>query len=180
MENITLISQPRSGYHWLLAVLMHNIPRGLSVTPKSHNEQYNASDKFVYVYRKDIEASVASLHNVRSFFGLDIDDYNTFKNTRMRDMFNANMPVTVVTDGIDIEHIDPMFRDETKTPVEFMNASQAYWFGYGSTANVHLVCYEDMVSDLQGTMDTLFDFMNIPRQTIIDVPTRVGITETMS
>lgn len=187
-KTVRIPGHPRSGSHWINHLIDINFFDGSDYIrhygghpwgneQRSLNYLSQPGQAVLYTYRNR-EDAVNSVYRMRHRFGLDRDNYEEFKNTPMRQMYNPNLKFEAVVNKINktesVTQVDRLFALRTETIGKYLTAHKQSWKQHEGRANFMFVCYDELVSDFQGTMLKIAKFLGSDKTKFIDEENRVG------
>jgi len=133
-NSFSIISHPRSGSHYMAALVAKNFFKTNDYLPfyGGHGFNFKAVERriaskpkclFIYTWRS-FENVAKSIFILRSRFGLDVNNFETFLTTPYNKMWNSKIKVEnivretlLVSENMDI--VDPLFRKIDMIPEKF-------------------------------------------------------------
>ncbi|MBD3194342.1 MAG: hypothetical protein GF317_04755 [Candidatus Lokiarchaeota archaeon] len=174
--NIYLFSHPRSGSYYMRQLLIKNFVFSNGRKWVKNNSSHwigkileskipvfknrNRDVAYIYIYRQAQDV-LKSVYSIRSLFGLDVDNYQDFLDTKYSDMFNGNIsPGKVFLNSKEFELIycNKFFENCNYKPFEFWMEHLGYWY---RVPDVYMICYDDLIENFYNTMLNLSIFLGV-------------------
>ncbi len=190
-KTIKIPGHPRSGSHWINHLIDINFFDGSDYIrhygghpwgnePRAAQYLSQRGQAVLYTYR-NLDDAINSMYRMRHRFGLGRDNYEEFKNTPMKKMYNPKLKVEAIVDAINhrevVNQVDGLLAQRSETIGEYLTAHKQSWVQHESKTNFMLVCYDELVSNFQGTMIKIANFLGSDKNTFIDEERRVGWRE---
>jgi len=185
---VQVISHPRSGSHYLTALIAKNFFKtndylrfygGHGFNFKIMRERVKNKNQtlFIYIWR-NFEDVAKSIFKLRARFGLNVSDLKIFKNTPYSKMWTNKIPVkvlrkTLTTEKV-FETVDPLFREIDKIPKEFHRLHFNFWSTiYADYNNVIIISYDDLKNNYIKILDILSSILHIQHSSI-NITDKIG------
>ena len=190
-KTVMIPGHPRSGSHWINRLIDLNFFDGRDYLrhygghpwgngPRATKYLQQKGQAVIYTYR-NVDDAVNSIYRMRHRFGLDRDNYEAFCKTPMRQMFNRQLKVVAFRDTVKkqdkITQVDTLFAQRAETVPEYIRKHTNSWKVHLKKPNFMMLCYDDLVSDFQGTMLTVAQLLGSDKTTFVDEQKRVGWRE---
>lgn len=183
---------PRSGNHYFAALVSTNFyglvgyrllqPIHVHSLPGRYEQGLKRANTLLLYIHRNFEDTAKSLFTMRYTFGLAVDDFDTFINTKVLDMFSkaqlsqekaayhslggfhrANKRISGVFEYIDM------------TLKEYHSLHVRSWKELESKSdNVLLIRYEDLLQDFQNTMLTVGAKLGSDRKVFTNISKKIG------
>ena len=170
-------SHPRSGTHWLKAVLNENFVHAENYYdvywnkpehgfPDRYNE-WEADLKRLYIFRQFAGVAQSFLKPpMRAKYGLDDISVEEFGSTPWNELSNVGGTWEGVWEGSVVKGSvleDNGFALETRTPYEFWNDHVSEWLVRATErSDLYVVSYEDLQNEFQIEMEGIAAFLGKP------------------
>lgn len=176
-KDIHIYSHQRSGSHYFAALLSMNIfgeqdyrgryrnhPIGKKI---EHRIDKNKDILFAYIFRS-FEDTAKSIFKMRDRFGLAVDDYDVFLNTKYKDMWSSNLNFEIKINFFGEEKLESKvstyFKNINKTPLEFWEHHRNFWLNMEKKhTNVIITMYDDLIKDLDSELSKIEKKMGAPK-----------------
>ncbi|MEM9829426.1 MAG: sulfotransferase domain-containing protein [Bacteroidota bacterium] len=137
----------------------------------------NPSIGYIYLYR-DFDKVAQSVFKLRNTFGLDVNDYNRFLDTRYSEMFNPHLKAIHQVkhhNGMKYEsRVSEYFRNIHMTPREFYDLHISAWENYSESENILVISYEGLTGGFGNTMLRISDFLGAKISEFSNISEKVG------
>ena len=181
---------PRAGNHYLSALIDINFFTGGDYTKNVINPEggfkfphrYGGQDLrsnevlLVYIWR-NFDDTANSLFKLRARFGLDEDDFESFLERKLCDMWNPEMTVNVKIDRlhrVEVNHeVDALLKDEDKTVLDYWQSHIKSWINL-CFSNVLVVKYEKLKQNHNAILRQIGVKLGNNRERFVDINKRVG------
>lgn len=156
-DNAVIFGHQRSGNHWLAALVAKNIygRNGyIDLLATDHNHRPYA-EKLIYITR-DWRAVLPSVFAMRDRFGLDVNDYGTFFDTRYYEMYRPRgckcMVDMIVCQQV-VTECSTSFAMIDKTPLEW------YQYHNQNLCGGLVVKYERLFRNLRAELERIAEYL---------------------
>jgi len=191
-KTLKIAGHPRSGTHWINHLIDINFLSGDGYlqyyighlwgdTERALRYLQNPNQQAVIYIHRNVEDTIDSIYRMRHRFGLNEDNFEKFKTTPMREMFNPDIKVNAIVDNVKskrcVSEVDTLFWLRKETVGEYINTHRESWMPHLNKPNFKIVSYDDMVDDFQKTMLDMSKFLGVNKTNFKDTDTRVGWRE---
>jgi len=117
--------------------------------------------KYIYIYREFGPVS-RSVYKIREWFGIKIDSYEKFLNTKYNQMWTKNLKPRVLSEigGHVSTRVCIMFRNVEKQPEEYWELHIEHWKNLSDKLdNIIIIKYEDLLKNFNIEMDKISTFL---------------------
>jgi len=181
---------PRSGNHYFAALVSTNFydllgyrlfqrPHVHSLPGKYERKLEKNKILLLYIYR-NFEDIAKSLFVIRYTFGLVVDNFDTFLNTKMNDMFSRAQPALKRGAYFSLggfhranRRISGVFEHIDMTLKEYHDLHINSWAAFESE-NLLIIRYEDLLNDFQETMRMVAIRLGSDKKTFTNISKKVG------
>lgn len=186
---ITVYSHPRSGSHYLTALIAINFFNTENYLPYygGHGFNFDSTTRkikrqqnylFLYIWR-DFKDVAKSIFNLRSRFGLDVANFEEFLNTPYSEMWTSNISVKVIRktllDNNEIKTADPLFRKLNLLPINVYQNHYNFWrlleIQYSNIMCIH---YGSLLNNFQSTMKQIAKKYQLDKETFLNIKQKIG------
>lgn len=191
-RQIKVSGHRRSGTHYTSAVISLNFVEDDEYskiyekhkTPEKLGITKNRDTMFIYVWR-DFDSVSKSLYNMRKRFGLNINNFETFLQTRYCDMFDGNRTKSEVNVKVETlknkkivtNKVGGGLKNVKMTPFEFWKFDKERWEKIAETEpNVLIVKYDDLISDFDSEMKRIATAIGSNKQKFVNINKKIGWT----
>ena len=161
-KNIQITGHQRTGTHYIAALICTNFLNTKDYVKHYVNHKPPSiviDDNTAYIYTwRDFENTAKSIFKMRARLGLQVDDYDTFLNTKYSDMWSA-----VKYGTINVKDLDGNIRkaDRVSTALKRINHTPKNWWklyhkrwavATKNKSNIIRVSYNDLTTDFDNAM----------------------------
>lgn len=187
MSDIQIFGHPRSGTHYVAALVDQNLYDGSDYLRHYQRKYPHATaDRLesirgqnrwlpVYVYRDCMDV-MRSVFSMRGRFGLNVNDFQTFLRSVYSDMWTDNMDFVIDADFIHWQKqsskVARLFENVDETPIEYWRRHTSGWLRHNE---VFPVSYDKVKNDPLTFLQDLACALDMERPTeVTEIERRVG------
>lgn len=176
---------PRSGTHYIAALMSVNFLKDEEYLKIYRNHEYpdmvqDPDTAYIYVWR-DFEGTARSIYVLKERFGLNVDSYEAFLDSRYDEMWGIKHPEDVVTHVKTLNEkarftgISDFFRNVAMTPRGFWEYYNGLWQACAKDyPNVISIHYDELVQAFQPVMQSVASRIGMEAVTFRNIEPRVG------
>lgn len=184
-KKVLCTGHPRSGTHYISALISVNFLQDRDYFKIYRNHEFpdlvqDPDVAYVHIWREFVPMA-QSIYVLKERFGLCVDSFSDFLNSRYRDMWHLGDPDTVITNARNLTAqakltgISDFFKDVNMTPREFWAHYNERWMKSGEKhPNVFSVKYDDMVTHFQSTMASIAQSLGSEVKRFENIDQKVG------
>lgn len=182
---ILCTGHPRSGTHYITAIMSLNFLDDEDYLNIYRNHELpdivtDDHTAYLYIWRRFEDVS-KSIYLLKERFGLQVNSYEAFIESRYSHMWRNESPDHVVThvrtlnQKATLNGVSDFFQEIDMTPAEYWIYYNKKWAACAEKhSNVFGICYDEMVNNFEGTMQSIALKLGSHRRRFKNINRKIG------